>query len=118
MFRLPAVMFPALFFVIPAAAFAQIALVWFTPNVQDGQTFTAIRSIAHPFGQVASPFLGETSSGLRFASLLFQPQFLSVRMGLLESSLYAKYGSFDENFCLIFRNHRPILLGFPDQLVA
>ncbi len=80
MFRLPAGMFTALFFVIPAAALAQIALVWFTPNVQDGQTFTAIRSIAHPFGQVASPFPGETSSGLGFASLLFQPQFRSVRM--------------------------------------
>jgi hypothetical protein len=147
MYRLPAVMFPALFFVIPAISLAQTTPVWFTLNAQEGQTITATRSITHRFGQVASicafaestgpcragadapsleawpspKIFDDTSSGVKFASLLFQPQFRSVRMwACSDIRVMPRHVRLEKNFCFIscFHNHRPILRGFPDQLVA
>jgi hypothetical protein len=145
MFRLPAV-FTTLSF-IPAVNLAQITSVRFTLNEHVGRTIAATRSINYRSGQVvstrafaestgpcslgdAAPNLeawpspktfDETSSGVKFASLLFQPQFRRVRMwALLGHSRYAKACSLGENLCFFsfFQNRRPILQGFPDQLVA
>jgi hypothetical protein len=105
MFRLPAVMLTALFFVISAVSLAQI--IRFTLNAQQGQTITATKSITHRFGQIASncafaestgpcsarggaPRLkawsspktfDETSSGVKFANLLFQRNSAALECG-------------------------------------
>ena len=126
MFRLPAVVFAALFFVIPAVTLAQITPVWFTLNPQEGQAITVTRSIIHCFGQVASicafaestgpcsagagersleawpspKTFDDTSNGVKLASLLFQRNPASLDVGLLGHSRYSKECSFGENLCL------------------
>ncbi len=145
MFRLPAVMFTALFFVISAVGFAQI--IRFTLNAQYGQTIIATKSITHRFRQIApncafaestgpcatwggAPSLktwpspktfDETSSGVKFANLLFQRNSAALECGACSDiRVMPRHVRLEKNLCFIsfLHNHRPILQGFRDHLVA
>ncbi len=64
MVKLSASLFSALFFFVSAVGHSQTsAPVWFTLNVQEGQTVTATRSITLRFGQVASTCAYSESTG-------------------------------------------------------
>ncbi len=64
MVKLSAALFSALFFFVSAVGHSQTsAPVWFTLNVQEGQTVTATRSITLRFGQVASTCAYSESTG-------------------------------------------------------
>ena len=64
MVKLSAPLFSALFFFVSAVGHSQTsAPVWFTLNVQEGQTVTATRSITLRFGQVASTCAYSESTG-------------------------------------------------------
>src|SRR5271170_539500 len=63
MHRLLAVILTALSFAFPVLSHSQTTPVWFTLNVQEGQTVTATGSITLRFGQVASTCAFAESTG-------------------------------------------------------